>query len=457
MICKKCGFKSDESVKYCPQCGAPLEERRKPKSRRIFLIAGFAVILIILSIIPVVGTLLESKENTASSSIAKNPTPFTEAEKELSEAEKKELQSCLARVSNFHGEFGFIDKTGEEVIPCIYSNANAFSENGFAAVAKEDENSEEKWGFIDRNGDEITPFQYDQVKNFSSNGMAAVAKKGSDGILHWGYINTEGSEIIPCEYEDAEYFYENGLAFVQKDSLYGAINKNGETVIPIQYQSISPFGSDGLALAIRTDETGSVPVYIDANGAESEAVLDPDTYIIKGPKYQNLILAFQITEDGKLLTGCLNEKGETIIPFEYDTPIMNEITGDLIINDLLIFSKENSAGNSEYSFFDLQGNPFTSESYNGVSSYNSDTGLLVAVKEEENGDTLYNCMDSDGNSFFPDEYDFIEVSENDDWVSTSNFSEDDSRIKNEYFNSSGEKVWELPDNYLRGGSFTKLS
>lgn len=454
MICKRCGIKSDEPLKYCPRCGAPLEKDSSPKIRRILFIAGFVFLLILVGVLQI---LLKPQGDESPSDSSKNPEPQSTEEKELSEAEKKELQSCLARVCNFHNKWGFIDKTGKEVIPCIYSSAKKFTENGFAAVAKEDENSNEKWSFIDRDGKEIAPFQYDLAENFSTIGMAAVAKKNSNGDLKWGYINTEGSEIIPCEYDEAKYFAENGLARVKKDSLYGAVNKNGEIVIPVQYTNFTSFGSDGLALVQNVDAEA---FFIDVNGTKIGSAYDPDSYILRGPNYNGIIPAFQMLEDGTTRAGCLNDKGETIIPFEYDNALFNEITGDFIINNLMFFGKEKSESDSsvyDYNCFDLQGNKVISECYNEFNSYNPNTGWITVLTKNENGNYMFSCINSDGNSLFADKYSYIEVSLNDDWISTIQISDNNTGSKNEYFNSSGEKVWELPDNYKMGGSFTDLS
>jgi hypothetical protein len=46
------------------------------------------------------------------------------------------------------GKWGFVDKTGKEVIPCIYKDVGDFSE-GYAQVQR---TWDGQWGFIDKNG-----------------------------------------------------------------------------------------------------------------------------------------------------------------------------------------------------------------------------------------------------------------------------------------------------------------
>lgn len=137
--------------------------------------------------------------------------------------------------------FRFIDKTGNELTNCKqYDGMDNFSE-GLAAV-----NLNDKYGFIDKNGQEIIPCTYENayylgLKSLSfSEGMAAVSKNGK-----WGFINQTGDKVIPFIYDWAENFSE-GLAAVELKGKYGFINKNGEQVIPCIYDSANKF-SEGLA------------------------------------------------------------------------------------------------------------------------------------------------------------------------------------------------------------------
>jgi len=115
-------------------------------------------------------------------------------------------------------KWGFIDKSGKEVIPNIYSDFFSFSE-GLAAAKKD------KWGFIDKNCKEIVPFKYDEVKSFLD-GMAAV-KYGSK----WGFIDKKGKQILPFKY-DAAISHLNGRAQVKIgiNSKWVIIDRQGKVI-----------------------------------------------------------------------------------------------------------------------------------------------------------------------------------------------------------------------------------
>jgi hypothetical protein len=113
------------------------------------------------------------------------------------------------------GKYGFIDKTGKEVIPLKYDNADSF-EKGLANVKLNG-----KWGYIDNTGKQIIPLKYDYARCFIR-GLAAVELNGK-----WGFIDINGREIIPLIYDEAGNF-SDGRARVVLDNREFYINKKGK-------------------------------------------------------------------------------------------------------------------------------------------------------------------------------------------------------------------------------------
>ena len=173
---------------------------------------------------------------------------------------KQEYSEGLAAIKKgiyIRYKWGFIDESGTEVIPYIYSWVSNFSE-GLVQVKKKG-----KYGFIDKNGREVVPCKYDNTRKFSE-GMAPVGiKKGKRYI--WGFVDTNGTEIVPCKYDidiGIAYwkgYFSEGLAPVgtfteyTRDSRWGFIDKNGKEVIPLKYSYVKPF-SNGLAIVHRVHE-----------------------------------------------------------------------------------------------------------------------------------------------------------------------------------------------------------
>lgn len=150
-------------------------------------------------------------------------------------------------------EFGFIDESGELVIPFGYEHAYSFYE-GLAAVRKGG-----KSGFIDVDGNVVIDFQFDCAVGFSE-GVASVLKGD-----RCGYIDKSGEFIIQPEYKGASSFV-NGLAAVALEDKIGYIDRRGELVIDYLYDSYS-YISEGLINVKKDKKWG----YINSQG---EVVID---------------------------------------------------------------------------------------------------------------------------------------------------------------------------------------
>ena len=139
------------------------------------------------------------------------------------------------------GLWGYIDKTGKEIIPLKYDNAGDFSE-GLACVQ-----IDYRYGFIDKEGNEVISLMYDDADSFSE-GLASVKLNGK-----WGYVDKTGKVVISLKYDEAWSFRE-GLAMVNMGQKrthicggkYGFIDKTGKEIIPLKYDCARPF-SEGLA------------------------------------------------------------------------------------------------------------------------------------------------------------------------------------------------------------------
>lgn len=113
---------------------------------------------------------------------------------------------------------GFIDKSGQFVIPAEYELARSFRE-GRAAVRKS-----QRWGFVDRDGKVAVRFVYDEVRDFRES-LAAVRREG-----RWEYVDRAGETVIAGPYEDALAFG-SGLAPVKVRGAWSYLNTRGGTAI----------------------------------------------------------------------------------------------------------------------------------------------------------------------------------------------------------------------------------
>jgi hypothetical protein len=187
--------------------------------------------------------------------------------------------------------FGYIDKTGEMVIPPLYDDATLFGE-GLASVQVDG-----AWGCIDPAGNMVIAPQYEEPVYFSE-GLAAVLVDG-----HRGYIDKTGRMVIPAEYADAGDFAE-GLAPVREKHTYGYIDRTGTMVIPDRFGDAYPF-SDGLALVW----AGTLYGYIDKSG---EYVIAPQ--FADAWDFHEGLAAVQRDQRW----GYVDKAGKEVIPSDYD-------------------------------------------------------------------------------------------------------------------------------------------
>ncbi len=132
------------------------------------------------------------------------------------------------------GKWGFKDINDKWVVEPKYTIVGNF-ENGLARVQLTSPNpytdceliSEEEpyglWGYIDKTGKEMIPLKFRAASNFSKDGLAIVdetfpAKTFQRGNIYSRYyINREGKKAIDLNFQKAEAFSDFGFALVGQD------------------------------------------------------------------------------------------------------------------------------------------------------------------------------------------------------------------------------------------------
>ena len=138
--------------------------------------------------------------------------------------------------ARINGLWGFIDRSGDFIIPPQFAWAEPFSE-ALAAVKHHN-----RYGYIDHSGNFVIDPQFLNAR-FFARGLAPVLTE--DG---WIYIDKEGRTVIPGPYEQAESFsFVVDLAAVKIDSKWGYINSDGSIVIPVQYDNVWSFFINGIS------------------------------------------------------------------------------------------------------------------------------------------------------------------------------------------------------------------
>ena len=236
------------------------------------------------------------------------------------------------------GKYGFIDRSGAEIIPPSFDAALPFRE-GLARVG-----NGSKYGFIGLDGDIIIELMCDSSSwQYSSDGLVMVVvgndrffyasdgqklfavefdeigpfddglaffRQGVSEAAKYGYLDRTGAVIVLPIYDFAQRFYE-GLAVVCRDGMWGYINSLGQEVIPPRYEAAVRF-SEGLAAVAKGGKTG----FIDYEGHEVLPFIYDvykGNYGVTGAIF-NRGLAMMMQGD-KL--GLIDRSGRSITGYEY--------------------------------------------------------------------------------------------------------------------------------------------
>ncbi len=145
------------------------------------------------------------------------------------------FQEGLAWVVLENGAPTAIDKKGEIKFTLKEAeDVRLFSED-FAAFSKVDSTST-KWGFVDKSGKQIINPQFDEVGNFRDGKCAVKNKEGK-----WGYIDKSGKIVINPQFDNASAFID-GKAIVNIDEKAGVIDVDGKYIINPQFKDIRADG-----------------------------------------------------------------------------------------------------------------------------------------------------------------------------------------------------------------------
>lgn len=227
------------------------------------------------------------------------------------------------------GKWGFVDKTGREIIPPKYDSVGPFSEG--LAVVRMGTSTNSKAGFVDKTGREVIPLKYESAGDFSE-GLALTKVNGkqvfidkserqiislnyenmdsfSEGLApaksngKWGFIDKSGSQIIAFKYDLVESFSEN-LALVTLGGKKGFIDKTGKEIIPIKYNDAESF-AEGLAIVEINNKKGA----IDKTGKEIIQLRFSEL-----GKFSEDLAAAQLDDKW----GFIDKTGKEIIPFQFE-------------------------------------------------------------------------------------------------------------------------------------------
>lgn len=154
--------------------------------------------------------------------------------------------------SEYSYKYGYVNKSGETVIPPTLEYATDFSE-GLAAVG----GPNRKYGYINKKGEVVINYQFKLAKAFR-NGRATVSN--DDGQV--GTIDQDGRYDINPQFSKMFPDGKNYLVSLQGSDNFGWCDKKGKFFINPQFSMAFPFLNQNRAIVSMDDKCG----YIDKKG-----------------------------------------------------------------------------------------------------------------------------------------------------------------------------------------------
>ena len=203
------------------------------------------------------------------------------------------------RVYIDEGQCGLIDRTGREVVPCIY-NGMEYPSEGRIVIFRDSH-----VGYCDMLGHEVITPIYIQGASFS-NGCAAVQL--DNGLC--AFIDTLGNLLFGRTFDNARPFHHR-FAAVRENGLWGMIDRDGNIALTLSNASITE-NTDGLFLA---GSVGHMALY--------DSRMRPLTdFIYSGSLGQSEGL-LSVVRNGQY--GFVDTTGREVVPCIYDeTGLFNE-------------------------------------------------------------------------------------------------------------------------------------
>lgn len=268
------------------------------------------------------------------------------------------------------------------------------------------------YGFLNSKGKTVIKAEYTYASDFF-NGKSNIIVDSIPGILF-----KDGNKKMFPEF-NATYWYKDDLGLAIKDKKYGFINKNGEIIIPLVYEDAFPFYngyasikendkwnylnkegkiifSDSLIFSYKPIIDNKAIFMIsgnevekrkrmhseDRNGSQTfaeylnqikniqlkEGLIDINGKVIIEPIYDEISGYFingfmRVRNNGK--AGIINEKGEIVIPIEYDNVLDFK-------NGMFTAEKSNSWG-----IIDVGNNTIIPFEYRRIRHFENDLALIT--------------------------------------------------------------------------------
>ena len=223
-----------------------------------------------------------SKNTVKTETAEETESSATESEVPTPTATPKPIPTPRARYTPGDDLYGMLSVTGDVVIEPQYNYLGLFTEENLARFQDYETGL---WGYINESGEEVIPAQYEDAQDFSE-GLAAVKV---DGL--YGFIDVSGEMVIEPQFEGvgSEFAYERCV--IQENGMLGVIDQTGVSIVKPQYKSIEMYCESYFIVQSSEGEYGIIDrdgeVVVEYLESEIYAVTDSGYYFVSGSDIEN--------------------------------------------------------------------------------------------------------------------------------------------------------------------------
>lgn len=202
------------------------------------------------------------------------------------------------------GKYGLINLDGTEILGCSYNKIEAIKGIKNSILIQKDN----LYGLVNNQGNVLIECNYIDITALTSDYIDGYIVKNSES--KYGVININKEQVLECKYDEIKHVYGNDMFVVKEGDKWLIINKSGDKTQEINYEDINYINAEVIVAKL----SGNYGIF----GYDK-------TEKVKA-EYQNIEYAFSDSFIAKKNEkyGVINSKGETLVPFEYDSLIFRK-------------------------------------------------------------------------------------------------------------------------------------
>ena len=290
--------------------------------------------------------------------------------------------------------YGAINRNGDTVIPFVYKYIFSLysSDYRYLIVGNQD-----KYGVISNSGKEILPVVYERILDYDK-GFFSVSQNGK-----WGVVDSLGNIVIPLEYETQHIWFKHGLDLVEMGGLYlnsgmdrddpekcKLLNMQEKVLLKGYDASISDISGKRLAILYHDQNEDARCEIIDRNGKRVDGFDGLDASVFDGIDMVNIATMIPVKRNGKW--GFVNRDFQLVVPCIYDAPVEGWVGCGRV-----------NTGDGLTTLIDEQGQQLVSGPYRFISSPTVNGWFMVGSYSSDPMERRTGFIDRYGNTTFTEE------------------------------------------------------